>query len=471
MSNALSERALTLRNFLDECVRCRREFLLKKQEGKKDAKKRKDIEKMERALILSDGAQVASKVQMATHIAKATCPDAHVRDVTNLLCVDGLPQHRELGTHSLCASDIVVDATYDGKVNKKAYEAYLLLCNEFRGKTILQMLKEGDADAIAALDDNANVAQELADQLVKIDMPKRLSPASHSLMKQVYWLAGENATCDSDYHLLSPLFATSLAHVVHKEISDACFGKANDAARSHWNKGEKPQESMVYRDYPNLGVRNLGGENTQNISQLNSERNGFNYLLASLPPHWQEQPESFLNIVSVFRRFRHHDNVSYLIKILCHLLEKHPKRTTRILRRQKRIEHALWWKLANFGLEIQEQHSPGWTRDENCKLRRCEQLWLDPGRAYLPAHPDHEEADRDFAQEFERKDWLGEIADTSARWLDEILRKKANFLVEQIEFQHWKKQAKRAIVEVSDRPATLRHRARLAHISGESDHG
>ncbi|MDR1063172.1 MAG: type I-F CRISPR-associated protein Csy1 [Azoarcus sp.] len=487
MTNGLiSKRARALRDFLDACVQHRREFLLKNLEEKlkklkstpdaNSKKKRKDIEKMKRSLILSEGAKAAQSVQMATHIAKATYPSANVRLVTNLLCIDidEFPQHKEVGTHSLRASDIVVDATHSAADNKKAYEVYLLLRSEFEGKTILQMLEEGDVDAIAALDDDENVAKDLANKLVKINEPKCRLPASHPRMKQVYWLAGENATRDNEYCLFSPLFATSLARIVHTDISNAFSDEANVAARrSRWKEENKPQEGTTYRDYPNIGVRKLGGETSKkqlNISQLNSERHGFNYLLASLPPCWQEQPKSFLNIVSVFGQFCYYDNVPSLVNRLCRLLAGNPQKTMRILHRQKQIEQALWWLLANFGLEIQERHLPGWTRDVDCKLTRCEQLWLDPGRAYLPAHTDHEEADRDFAREFERKDWLDEIATLSAKWLDKILC-KANLPIEDIEFRHWEKQARQAIAKVTDRPATLKRRAKLDHISGESAHG
>ena len=39
--------------------------------------------------------------------------------------------------------------------------------------------------------------------------------------------------------------------------------------------------------YASLAVQELGGTKPQNISQLNSERRGDNYLLASLPPVWK----------------------------------------------------------------------------------------------------------------------------------------------------------------------------------------
>lgn len=42
--------------------------------------------------------------------------------------------------------------------------------------------------------------------------------ASHTLVKQVYWLVGDDPADDLAYHLLAPLFASSLAHRVHQTV-------------------------------------------------------------------------------------------------------------------------------------------------------------------------------------------------------------------------------------------------------------
>jgi CRISPR-associated protein Csy1 len=188
---------------------------------------------------------------------------------------------------------------------------------------------------------------------------------------------------------------------------------------------------------------------------LNSERGGVNYLLASLPPRWRERPRSFFGIDSSLSRFRYYDEVPRLIEKLCRLLETDPKPTMEIRIKRERIERALGRLLANFGLEIQARHPPGWTRDADCKLSRCEQLWLDPERVLLPFRPDHAKDDQAFAQEFEWKDWPDDVATLFAKWLNRILR-KAGLPVGDTEIRHW---AKQAIVEVTDWPATIKRHA------------
>lgn len=89
---------------------------------------------------------------------------------------------------------------------------------------------------------------------------------------------------DANYHLLAPLYASSLAHRVFQTINEERFGEAAKEARQARREGLFVQQAV--HEYPQLVVQKLGGTKPQNISQLNSERGGNNYLLASLPPIW-----------------------------------------------------------------------------------------------------------------------------------------------------------------------------------------
>ncbi|MBF7055095.1 type I-F CRISPR-associated protein Csy1, partial [Halomonas sp. KAO] len=115
------------------------------------------------------------------------------------------------------------------------------------------------------------------------------APSSHVMGKQLYWLVGDDPTDDTAYHLLAPLYATALTHRFYAQVSPNTwfFGDHNKAARKAL-KDKAPFEGG-YTSYPNLAVQKLGGTKPQNISQLNSERGGQNYLLASLPPNWDSR--------------------------------------------------------------------------------------------------------------------------------------------------------------------------------------
>ena len=149
------------------------------------------------------------------------------------------------------------------------------------------------------------------------------------MAKQLYWLAGDTPHDDGHYHLLQPMFSSTLAHAVHAEIQDARFGETNKAARQA-RRENKPAETM-YRDYRNLVVRKLGGTKPQNISQLNSERGGTNYLLPSLPPPaWKSREfANLLRLDSVFddsrgalKRF---GGIRELLDALADFLRKNPE--------------------------------------------------------------------------------------------------------------------------------------------------
>jgi CRISPR-associated protein Csy1 len=405
---------------------------------------------------LADAASRVGQIQAVTHVLKATHPNA--RGSSFYLPPGELPQHAEVGTHTLKENYV-----YDITGNAGALDVYKFLKIEVGQRHLLDWFLQDDADLLSALHEDEATVKAWANAFKNLFRPASVL-ASHGKVKQVYWCHSGNPADDAGFHLLQPLFPSTLVHAVHAEITDARFGEANVAARrSRWDKGKKPQEGVTYRDYPDLVALKLGSTKPQTVSQLNSERGGVNYLLASLPPHWREQPRSFFGIDSSLSRFRYYDDVPRLIKKLCQLLKANPKPTMETRRQRERIEQALGRILANFGLEIQARHPSGWTRDPDCKLSRCEQFWLDPDRARLPFRPDHQEDDRAFAREFEWKDWPDDVATLFAKWLNEILR-KAGLPVGDTEVLHW---ARQAIVEVTEWPATVRRRARISGDTSE----
>ncbi|MDR2365096.1 MAG: type I-F CRISPR-associated protein Csy1 [Zoogloeaceae bacterium] len=451
MTTTQTRRARDIQAFLRECVEERRELLLRKYEGRTDAnsrtKSREIKETYELESILHNGAtQNVARAQMATHISKGTHPDTEVKNTTSLrIAPEQFAKHSEAGTHSLQPDGLPIDATGDGAINKRAYIAYWLLQQRFEEKSVLQLLESRDEDAINALHQDAKFAQERADVLVQLARQKCSRFASHTLMKQVYWLVGADVVDDTQYHLLAPLYATSLAHVVHAEISDARFGEANKEARRAYYENQKQPHDGVYREYRNLAIRKMGGSNSQNISHLNSERGGVNYLLDSLPPPaWETQnrPQKFFHIESVFVRFKRDEFVRGLLADLCSLLEKDPKPTKETRQRREAIEQALRATLFDLASAIQRHFPPGWTRDKACKLPLCEQRWLDPERAHLPPRAGHEEEDAAFTN---ASGWKNEVAVGFAIQINDTLHDH-DLPVGQDEAEHWKQAISSAIM-------------------------
>jgi CRISPR-associated protein Csy1 len=285
-------------------------------------------------------------------------------------------------------------------------------------------------------------------------------------MKQVYWCVGKAAEQDEDYHLLQPMFSSSLAQVVHQELEDARFGEQNKLARQA--RRENKAFDAGCRDYPDLAVRKLGGTKPQNISHLNSERRGENYLLSSLPPSWKQQPQRWLNIASVLPLFQRYEGVPALVKALLALLAPLDKKVKPVMETKiacEKIEQALGEALAAYGLSIRASQPPGWTRDASCRLELCEKLWLDPERASLPDRVEHEAEDQAFRQQLEWKDWPDQVAHRFGDWLNDILRDN-KLPVGETEQAHW---AKQAIVD-AEWPTTMQRRALPPNRDKENGH-
>ncbi|NVZ99211.1 type I-F CRISPR-associated protein Csy1 [Pseudomonas gingeri] len=380
---------------------------------------------------LADAARRVTQIQAVTHVLKATHPDA--RGSSLHIPPESLPSHAEIGTHVLgdqYADDIVGNAA--------ALDVYKFLKREVDGKRLLDWFLLNDADLLAALHNDEATALEWATAFKSLIRPASVL-ASHGLAKQVYWCLNGDPTDDTDFQLLQPLFASSLAHAVHQDIQSARFGETNKLARQARRKQE-PHEG-VYRDYRNLVMRKLGGTKPQNISQLNSDRGGTNYLLASLPPIWdQDRPRNFLKIESALERFHHYPGVREQLQALFSLLERDPAAIKETRDRRKQIEETIVQSLAAFGLASREIFRAGWSRDPECKLPLCEQLWLDPDRISLPPREDHLEEDQAFVAAFAWKDWPDQVAQRFGLWLNAILRER-KLPVGDVEQKNWAKQA------------------------------
>src|SRR5690606_25374480 len=126
------------------------------------------------------------------------------------------------------------DTTGDGAHNASAYALYLLLDLRFEGRPISALLKDNDAEAVRVFAGAAapgEAAAPVADGYLDLLNEKVSEPSSETRAKQVYWLAGSNPADDADYHLLAPLYATSLTHAVYGVIHEDRFGETNKAAR------------------------------------------------------------------------------------------------------------------------------------------------------------------------------------------------------------------------------------------------
>lgn len=374
---------------------------------------------------LASAAKRVAQIQAVTHSLKPIHPDARG---TNLY-VEPVQLHvlAELGSHALrdaFESDVVGNAA--------ALDVYKFLKLEAHGRSLLAALLVNDAEALTALHADPTQAQTLRDAFVSLTQPRAGGPSSHTLAKQLYWLTGSDACADGDYALLAPLYATSLAHAVHAQLQEDRFGEAHKAARQA--RKERKAHDGVLHDYPGLAVQNLGGTKPQNISQLNSERRGMNYLLSSLPPQWRASEQRLpVNADSVFERlFDARPEVRRALKALRQLLESDPAANQATRLQRDDWVAVLVDELVTLAAELEQAQPPGWTLEPRfADLNRDEQLWLDPMRAELP-----DEAE--FAQEWLAMEWPEAVGKRFGNWLNAQLEGKLHF--GDIEFRAWKQE-------------------------------
>lgn len=450
----LTDRGKAFRAAIVGFIEARREAKLKGKEDDADVASKYDY-----ASWLADAARRVGQIQAVTHVLKATHPDA--RGSSLHVAPSSLPQRAEIGSHLLgedYAEDVVGNAA--------ALDVFKLLKLEVDGRRLLDWMQAGDADLQAALSDAADQAEDWMKAFASL-VREEAQPSSHPMAKQLYWLAGEDPQDDTHYHLLQPMFSSSLAHAMHADIQDARFGEANKEVRQA-RRDNKPADA-IYRDYRDLVARKLGGTKPQNISQLNSERGGVNYLLASLPPPaWKPRTgTNLLKLDSVFDEkhgaFSRFGGIRELLHALAIFLKKNPDPTMETRNHRETIEQAIGQEMAMFGVAVRGNYAAGWTRDEACLLPLCERLWLDPERTELPErddpeHPHWHEDDLAFNQAYEHGDWLDEVATRFGLWLNGQLRKRSDKLVMlgEAEMRHF---ARQAVLDVAW-PIPLQRRAK-----------
>ena len=202
---------------------------------------------------------------------------------------------------------------------------------------------------------------------------------------------------DGKYHLISPLFPSSLAHALHQRIVDARFSDETKAANQARKEGEWHEAPITY--YLNTAVMNVGGTKPQNISYLNSVRGGRVWLLPCSPPQFKPIEKPPIHLKSIFQKS---GPFHFVAKNNAHQLQQYLRSkldcdsTLEIRERRQELVEDIIVQLFTVVEGIQREEWQGWTLDKNCELKRAQQLWLDPYRCRV---------DDDFKLEREGGDW------------------------------------------------------------------
>lgn len=367
---------------------------------------------------LDDAARRASQLTFATHPVKFTSP--LIKKATSCYCHDtsttDAHSNDYITTRSL--SNPKLDVAVD---NAAALDVAALLRLEHDGKSLLAYIKENNPEPLKPFSKNEKQIQIWLGGFRKTLESDNVS--SHKYAKQIYF-----PIANKRYHLISPLFSSSLAQGIHERI--AHYKYSEDAKTTRKARKENQYHPGTTVDFPNTAIQSMGGSKPQNVSQLNSLRGGRVTLFSSAPPTWESQSKPPLNTKTVFSYYHFGAKAWPVIKQLRNYLDtKVDRGSNRFIRKtRERFIDQVIDLLIQYSAQIHNiKESAGWSALPECRLNQAEQLWLDPYRN-----------DDDFQAERNLNDWQPKVTENFAFWLNRELNKARKLTLGDIEHQEWK---------------------------------
>lgn len=374
---------------------------------------------------LTEAAPLAKQLQMVTHAIKFTHTDIPTKDSCSIYAPGGTTQPEGMLNGQLFCTASLTSPMRDLVGNAAVLNVANFLQIGHEGKTLLEFIEQGDSSPLKPFAKDEIQLAEWMGAFKQALEGNELS--SHKLAKQLYF-----PIANGQYHLLAPLYSSSLAHALNSRIAATRYPDEIKQVRKAKKEGRFHGTPVV--DFPNTAVRTYGGTKPQNVSQLNSSQGGKSFLLSCAPPNWEAQAKPPLGVKSVFSRNHFGLRVRKEVWSLReYLLKKVDNDSTKPIRDQRaeRVDQVLD-QLVQYAAELQNLSGHvGWSALPDCKLSRAEQLWLDPYRAEL---------DEVFAAERDKDDWQADIADQFARWFNRGL-KHEKLTMGDAEYTEWKKLA------------------------------
>ncbi|QSX37560.1 type I-F CRISPR-associated protein Csy1 [Shewanella sedimentimangrovi] len=306
---------------------------------------------------LDDAAKRAKQITLVTHAPKFTHGDARGIGAR----VEGQEGEDYLSTASLTVPVIDVIG------NAAALDVANLLLLEADGKRLVDLIRNGDSSPLAAFTKEKVQLDSWCDGFSQVLVGG--SVTTHTLAKQIYF------PVDKGYHLLSPLFASSLCHALYQRIDQSRFGDEAKAARDVRRKKEFSDLTIV--DFPHLAEQHFGGTKPQNVSLLNSKRYGRAYLLSCQPPSWQDRLTAPQSEAHFWKRYEY--RVAPILRELSHFLKllEQADNNDAIKQRRAGFVDDLMGALLNYAAELRTLPA-GWSRAMAEPMSETFCRWLDP---------------------------------------------------------------------------------------------
>lgn len=366
---------------------------------------------------LTDAARRAKQISLATHAAKFTHSDAKASSI--------LVTEFEQDKVGYITTASLTKKAIDAVGNAAVLDVAKLLKISVNNESLIDQLQNKHVNALKAFTDDPALLSEWRAGFEKALGDENI--AGHTLTKQLYYPVNLGND-EAGYHLLCPLFSSSLAHELYQQVRKTRFGDSKEI-RDARKKGYFHAE--LAESFPSTAVQKFGGSKPQNISQLNSERYGQSFLLNCAPPTYQAQNTPPMSSSTIFNREFSYETSAWTREFkafLTGLTEQDRNFKTRY-RRDYGFVQPLLDSLFNYAVKIQNlSEYAGWSNDSECQMKREHVLWLDvnnPQAAFQSAR--------------EKGDWLEVVANDFALWLLRKLENTQCYLLGDVEHKYFKK--------------------------------
>lgn len=231
------------------------------------------------------------------------------------------------------------------------------------------------------------------------------------LTKQIYFPLGLNET--KNYHLLVPLFSSSLCQEIYSETYEINFDERHKNIR-------KQEKDSFFHDsasiqFLNLAIQNFGGDYPRNVSMLNANRSGRSFLFNAQPPVWQNQLEPPARYASMFNvpalNYACTDDIASLREMLMNTLDVYKK--PEIMKGLQNWVKSIADEVLTYVSQIQYLEA-GWSKDSNLSKHAISHCYL------LDVYRN----DDDFQLSRKRNEWQAIVSDNFARWLNQKIAGK-----------------------------------------------
>ncbi|MBM3194085.1 MAG: type I-F CRISPR-associated protein Csy1 [Chlamydiae bacterium] len=298
----------------------------------------------------------ASKIELASHVMKFSHSSS---DGSNILCEPGDAESNAEMKHYISSETLTnrkLDIAYKSAGFSRAASLVML---EVGGETLRDCLLRGDSSPLEPFAESSDQLKSWMECFTKIE-PKKL-PSAHKA-KQIFFPLD-----DGSYHLLAPLFSSSLCHYFYEEIN------SEEAKEARRRKKDKEFCEHGFKAFKRMAKIVIGGSQPQNVSFLNSKRGGTVYLFNAEPPEWKDLKKPPLTEKIFWWNFRRFSTIDF--EKYTKFLEEEKENNLEIRKKSHDFRFRIYQALLEY-VENIYGFEPGWS--ENSSLSIAFKLWLDP---------------------------------------------------------------------------------------------